>query len=180
MHLTDTTKRHLMPPSWIAAALGISTQALGKRLKEWELDPVEKHGRYRFYDFRKVLQFRLAQVELPTRSHQEESLALLAAKRKLAELDLAEREGRLANLDQVRAVWAELVAAARSRFLALPHRAGLLVGLTEKEAFVVLKELVWDALDQLSRDGGTTAGGDGAEAREDRGAVSAPEANGGD
>jgi phage terminase Nu1 subunit (DNA packaging protein) len=168
--------RFMMTTSEVAELVGVSKTAVSK----WSLEPAGERGRAKVYDAREVVAYLRQRDSGRHTEYSQARAAWMKARAEQAQLDLAVRAGQLAELDQVKAVWAELVGAARSRFLALPHRAGLLVGLTEKEIFVALKELVWDALDQLSRDGSTTAGGDGAEAREDRGAVSAPDAKGGD
>jgi hypothetical protein len=175
--MTDPKKDPLwLTVSQMAQAFGVSTSALNR----WPLKQSVKVGRSVYLYLPEAVEYRVGRAEKQQSRYSVAKTQLMESRAAAAKLDLAEREGRLANLDQVRAVWAELVAAARARFLAVPHRAPALVGLDEKEIFAILKDAVRDALDQLSRDGGTTAGGDGAEAREDRGAVSAPEANGGD
>jgi phage terminase Nu1 subunit (DNA packaging protein) len=52
-----------------------------------------------------------------------ESGRLKSAQRRLAELKIAEKEGKLVTIDEVSDVWAELVRASRQLFLSFPGRA---------------------------------------------------------
>lgn len=85
---------------------------------------------------------------------QQEKARLDRERRMIVELERAEKEGRLVDVDVVRGEWLSLIAIAKSRFLALPTRqAQQFIGLSElREAESRLRAVVHDGLSELACD----------------------------
>ncbi|MCZ7618803.1 MAG: terminase small subunit [Myxococcota bacterium] len=73
-----------------------------------------------------------------------------AARAALAELQLSERRGELARLDDVKRAWAGIVLTAKEAIRAIPAAATVHMGLTKPQARTLL-ELIDAALLELSK-----------------------------
>jgi phage terminase Nu1 subunit (DNA packaging protein) len=78
---------------------------------------------------------------------------LAEAKATQAELELAERLGAVVDAETVEKDWADHIAKARARLLAIPTRAApLVVNEDVSGAHAILTDLIYEALDELARD----------------------------
>ena len=90
-----------------------------------------------------------AERYLNARARKEAALA------DLAQMEAAEARGDLVRVEDVAAWWGEMVTLARARLLALPSMAAPQVAAPGKIAEVqaILRKLINEALEELSRDG---------------------------
>jgi phage terminase Nu1 subunit (DNA packaging protein) len=74
------------------------------------------------------------------------------AKARMAELDLAVMQGKLHEADHVKKIMTDMIAASRSRMLALPSKAAIATSSMADPAEIssFLRELVYQALEALS------------------------------
>lgn len=83
----------------------------------------------------------------------EQRARLLKAQAAMAEMDVAEREGRTCPTDDVQRCWAEVTVQCRTRLLQLPRTAPPLLPLINgrrAEAEETLRKLVYEALNELA------------------------------
>lgn len=85
----------------------------------------------------------------------EEKTKLTAAQAKKAELEVAVIEGNLIPADAVKDTWTSYISNARAKLLALPNRIAHQVISVDKyaEAESIIKEQVYEALNELAKDG---------------------------
>ena len=89
----------------------------------------------------------------------EERTRLTKAQADRAELELQEKEGDLISSDVIKTIWSDYVANVRSKLLALPSKLGHLTQAAESyaEAEAIIKEAVYECLEELSEDATTKA-----------------------
>ena len=76
---------------------------------------------------------------------------LLRCQAAAAELDLERKRGELLPREEVEDEVARCISNAKSRFLGIPTRAApIVIGMDEAAAQATLKEMVYEALDELS------------------------------
>ena len=85
----------------------------------------------------------------------EEKTKLTAAQAKKAELEVAVIEGNLIPANAVEDTWTSYISNVRAKLLALPNRIAHQVISVDKyaEAELIIKEQVYDALNELAEDG---------------------------
>jgi hypothetical protein len=115
------------------------------------MDPGLRSGLARKFDSQAVHAWLLEQATgAGTLIPAQEKAHLDLVSRKLKELDLAEREGRLLDAGVVEKVWSGLTGAARQRLLGLPNR---LASETAHQEFAVVysraEEIVHESLNEL-------------------------------
>ena len=95
----------------------------------------------------------------------EERTRLTKAQADRAELELQEKEGDLISSDVIKTIWSDYVANVRSKLLALPSKLGHLTQAAESyaEAEAIIKEAVYECLEELSEDATTKASLERAE-----------------
>ena len=71
-------------------------------------------------------------------------------KAELMEFDRAEKEGELIRADEVTKAWGEIVAITRTKMMAVPTKAKQRIPEISADDFVVLEEIVREALEELS------------------------------
>ena len=88
----------------------------------------------------------------------EERTRLTKAQADRAELELQEKEGDLISSDVIKTIWSDYVSNTRSKLLALPSKLGHLTQAAETyaEAEAIIKEAVYECLEELSEDANTT------------------------
>ena len=84
----------------------------------------------------------------------EERTRLTKAQADRAELELQEKEGDLISSDVIKTIWSDYVSNVRSKLLALPSKLGHLTQAAETyaEAEGIIKEAVYECLEELSED----------------------------
>tara|TARA_E500000178_G_scaffold324929_1_gene351833 strand:+ start:69 stop:548 length:480 start_codon:yes stop_codon:yes gene_type:complete len=84
----------------------------------------------------------------------EERTRLTKAQADRAELELQEKEGELISTDIIKTIWSDYVANVRSKLLALPSKLGHLTQAadTYAEAETIIKEAIYECLEELSED----------------------------
>lgn len=84
----------------------------------------------------------------------EERTRLTKAQADRAELELQEKEGELISTDIIKTIWSDYVANVRSKLLALPSKLGHLTQAadTYAEAEAIIKESIYECLEELSED----------------------------
>ena len=84
----------------------------------------------------------------------EERTRLTKAQADRAELELQEIEADLISTDTIKTIWSDYVANVRSKLLALPSKLGHLTQAAETyaEAEAIIKESVYECLEELSED----------------------------
>mgnify|MGYP003111865313 FL=1 len=89
----------------------------------------------------------------------EERTRLTKAQADRAELELQEKEADLISSDTIKTVWSDYVSNVRSKLLALPSKLGHLTQAAETyaEAEAIIKEAVYECLEELSEDATTKA-----------------------
>ena len=87
----------------------------------------------------------------------EERTRLTKAQADRAELELQEKEADLISTDTIKTIWSDYVANVRSKLLALPSKLGHLTQAAETyaEAEAIIKESVYECLEELSEDATT-------------------------
>ena len=90
---------------------------------------------------------------------QEERTRLTKVQADKAELELEELETVLIAAEDVESVWSDYISNIRSKLLSLPSKLGHLVQATESyaEAEQILKEAMYEVLEELSEDAGNRA-----------------------
>ena len=90
---------------------------------------------------------------------QEERTRLTKVQADKAELELEELEKVLIAAEDVESVWTDYISNIRSKLLSLPSKLGHLVQATESyaEAEQILKEAMYEVLEELSEDAGNRA-----------------------
>ena len=88
----------------------------------------------------------------------KEKTRLTKAQADRAELELQEKEGELISTDLIKTIWSDYVANVRSKLLALPSKLGHLTQASESyaEAEAVIKEAIYECLEELSDDANPT------------------------
>tara|TARA_Y100001938_G_scaffold2508_1_gene3130 strand:- start:688 stop:1227 length:540 start_codon:yes stop_codon:yes gene_type:complete len=89
----------------------------------------------------------------------EERTRLTKAQADRAELELQEKEADLISTDTIKTIWTDYVANVRSKLLALPSKLGHLTQAAETyaEAEAIIKQEVYECLEELSEDATTKA-----------------------
>jgi phage terminase Nu1 subunit (DNA packaging protein) len=84
----------------------------------------------------------------------DERTRLTKAQADRAELELQEKEGELISTDLIKTIWSDYVANVRSKLLALPSKLGHLTQAAETyaEAEAIIKESIYECLEELSND----------------------------
>lgn len=84
----------------------------------------------------------------------EERTRLTKAQADRAELELQEIEADLISTDTIKTIWSDYVSNVRSKLLALPSKLGHLTQASETyaEAEAIIKEAVYECLEELSED----------------------------
>jgi len=84
----------------------------------------------------------------------DERTRLTKAQADRAELELQEKEGELISTDLIKTIWSDYVANVRSKLLALPSKLGHLTQAAETyaEAEAIIKESIYECLEELSDD----------------------------
>jgi phage terminase Nu1 subunit (DNA packaging protein) len=87
----------------------------------------------------------------------EERTRLTKAQADRAELELQEKENELISTDLIKTIWSDYVANVRSKLLALPSKLGHLTQAadTYAEAQAIIKESIYECLEELSEDAAT-------------------------
>ena len=81
----------------------------------------------------------------------DEKMKLTAAKRELAEIEVAVIRGRVHEAEAVKELWLDQALALRSKLLGLPSKAAPVVpGMQPTEALAFLTELISEALEELA------------------------------
>lgn len=152
-----------------ARALGVSPASITKALKEGRLDVVLSHDGREMIDGETLreqwdarTQAKMRPVTARTRSPQprhhssevpdyNESRARTEyLKAELLELERAQKEGELVAASEVGKKWGELVAIARTKVLGIPSKAKQRIPDFPQDAFVILEEIVREALEELA------------------------------
>ena len=86
---------------------------------------------------------------------QQERAALDAARRRLAEIEIARREGELVETSMVQAHWCDMAARVRSKLLNLPNRIATETAAMSDYAAIErsAKSLIHETLSELSANG---------------------------
>ena len=84
----------------------------------------------------------------------EERTRLTKAQADKAELELQEKENELISTDLIKTIWSDYVSNVRSKLLALPSKLGHLTQAAETyaEAEAIIKESIYECLEELSND----------------------------
>jgi phage terminase Nu1 subunit (DNA packaging protein) len=87
----------------------------------------------------------------------EERTRLTKAQADRAELELQEKENELISTDLIKTIWSDYVSNVRSKLLALPSKLGHLTQAAETyaEAQAIIKESIYECLEELSEDAAT-------------------------
>ena len=96
-------------------------------IRNWTADgcPAERRGKGKpvLYDLDKVKQWRQSSSSSGANLDPQKEKALLdRARRMKVEAEVKVLKGRLIKVDEVEDHWSQLVAAARAKFLSLPHK----------------------------------------------------------
>jgi|TARA_Y100000033_G_scaffold37382_1_gene36388 phage terminase Nu1 subunit (DNA packaging protein) len=89
----------------------------------------------------------------------DERTRLTKAQADKAELELQEKENELISTDLIKTIWSDYVSNVRSKLLALPSKLGHLTQAAETyaEAEAIIKESIYECLEELSDDATTKA-----------------------
>lgn len=89
----------------------------------------------------------------------QERAALARSQRTKIDLEIEVLQKTLIPAEQIEREWADILASARAKLLSIPTRGASLVLAAEDraEAEQILKALVYEALEELARDGGADA-----------------------
>lgn len=151
-----------------ARALGVHPSAISKALREGRLSVVQSHDGREMIDgdtlrdqwnARTQAKMRpvTARRQAPAPRHQSdvpdynESRARTEyLKAELLELERAEKERELISAAEVAKKWGELVAIARTKVLGIPSKAKQRIPDFPQDAFVILEDIVREALEDLA------------------------------
>jgi len=136
----------------IAKFCQVTPRRVQQLVKEKLLPMPEKAGEY---DFMSTVHAFIAYLHRLQRGEAGdfaiERTRLTRAQADKAEIDLAEKKGMLVPVAMAEQVWSSLIANARSILLTLPDRAAIkVVGKTEVEAEKAIRDLIYEALTELS------------------------------
>lgn len=151
-----------------AKALGVSPSAVTRALKEGRLTVVHSHDGREMIDgdtLRDQWNARTQAKMRPVSARQKterprpvtdvpdynESRARTEyLKAELLELERAEKEGELVQAADIAKKWGELVAIARTKVLGIPSKAKQRIPDFPQDAFVILEDIVREALEDLA------------------------------
>ncbi|MCH7882117.1 MAG: hypothetical protein IIB69_11210 [Proteobacteria bacterium] len=108
----------MLPQKVCAIAFNISVEAL----KKWKVKPRGKLGRETLYYLPDLVAYRLERDESGRLSLTDERARLSKAQADRVLLELETLRGNLIPADVLLQTWEPLIAAARSKFLALPSK----------------------------------------------------------
>ena len=111
-------QRLMLPQKVCAIAFNISVEAL----KKWKVKPRGKLGRETLYYLPDLVAYRLERDESGRLSLTDERARLSKAQADRVLLELETLRGNLIPVDVLLQTWEPLIAAARSKFLALPSK----------------------------------------------------------
>lgn len=137
--------------SGLSVELKMDRRTLGKRLEG--LDPVRINGRSSLYMMSDVVEHMAGQSELLDLA--QEQAKLNAARREKVELETAVIKKELCSFEEVELLWAEQITNAKTKLLALPHKAAhqVIAASDFIEAQNILQQLVDESLNELSGSG---------------------------
>ncbi len=143
-----------MPRAAFARLVGISPRAVGNLLAAGTITPGADAATWLLaycQHLRREAARRAAQT--PITATAKERLAL--ARADLAEMRAAERRGDLIATADVTDAWSQHIAAARAKLLALPTTIAPRIAPPGKlgEAQEIVRDIVYDALNELAGDG---------------------------
>lgn len=145
---------HLLNRKNMALSLGISVQAFDK----WNVEPVDKMGREKFFSVKDVLTNRIQNHEAKRQPSgeeldlQKERARLTHHQANMAFLDERVKEGELIPAEVVEQVWCNVIANFRSKVLAIPTKsAHALINIDDiTEIQDILKSQIYEALEELA------------------------------
>lgn len=93
---------------------------------------------------------------------QQEAAKLNLARREKTEIETKILSGELCRTEEVQILWAQIITNAKTKLLALPHKAAHQVAAVSgyAEAEKILKSIVHEALEELAKDGIPDTGGE--------------------
>lgn len=148
-----TNDKNLFSINALAEELQIDRRTISKRLADIKPASLARNAKlYRLRDSIPALATDLIQ-DLPRvdRTYQEAKRRRELALAKLSELELAEKEGRLADVNKLAEHWARTGSNIRNRLLSIPTTAApQVVGVTITQAQAIIAGLIYDALMDLS------------------------------
>ncbi len=129
---------------------GIDRRTISRRLSSMK---PEKVGRSNLYDSVRALPMLFLSEDDRLDPQQEKAL-LDRERRRIIELDRAEKEGDLVNVESVRDEWSALITTAKSHLLSIPsHLAPDLVSIEKsKQIESLLRDAVNEALQSVADD----------------------------
>lgn len=155
-----TNRTPLITAETAAKLLNLTPRRVQQLAKE-QIIPKAERGKYELVRivpaYIKYLQDRsIGQDAAPTDYHSEKT-RLTRAQAEKAEIESLALRGRLVPVDEVKASWSEMVAAARAKLLAMPQRIAqiAIAGTTIREIEESVRNEVYSALADL---GGGAAG----------------------
>lgn len=141
----------------IARRLGLSTRTIGDHAAHGRL--VKAGGGYLLWaSVRALVAYQAEALAGRNTEVQQARSRLGLAKARMAELKLAEAEGRLVDAEEVLQAWAGMCLQARNRILAVPKRLGMLLGHLGKMEIGVIDRELREALTELGSGGEETDG----------------------
>ena len=117
--------------------------------------PIEKtgtRGQSNTYDTEKVIAWLVKRATDTDGEMDRAKLRLTLAQARNAELDADQKEGSLISLDDMKALWGNVLAAFRARILSLPSRlTPQIAGLRDpKKIDKIMKDSLHEALNELA------------------------------
>jgi len=156
-------RRFTIDQAQVAYLFGVDSRSILNWSKR-DIDPLPvakqtRRGQPNQYDPAELVQWyvrnELAKLDIgdgEVLSLEAERAKLTRLQSRKAELDLAEREGELVNIDEVTAVMSRMIAECKRRLLSIPTRAAPLVkgAKTLPKVRDILKKQIHDALRDLA------------------------------
>lgn len=148
--------KNLFSINLLAEEFQIDRRTVSKRLESLKPQKIERNAKlYRLRDAVPLLALDLID-DLPSGgdTYQDAKRRRELALAKLVEIELAEKQGRTADVTKIAEQWALIGNNMRTRLLAIPTRAAPLVAAckTPAEAYAVINDLIYEALTELSGD----------------------------
>lgn len=139
---------------YLSEVLGISVRRIQQLVQEQIIHAPQTHGRYdAASSVTGYIRYLRTQADTNGGELTQERCRLIRAKREKIELCTAKLRGELVPAADVSSEWQSMVTCVRDRLLAIPDRAApLLVAKDEHAIERTLRDMVWEALDELVAD----------------------------
>lgn len=132
----------------LARRLGLSTRTIGDHAAHGRL--VKSGGGYLLWaSIRALVAYQAESLAGRTGEVQEARARLELAKARMAELKLAEAEGRMLDAGEVEQTWSGICLQVRNRILAVPKRLPVILGHLTRSDFAAIDRELREALTEL-------------------------------